>query len=123
MSGFLSAHRAVLDRAVETIRSRGYWSAYPEVPSGKIYGETAKADAEAAFKALLGKPFELDQPDDAGRVGEERSPYGFPLGITYPAANPDTLVAAAEGWAQASVEDRVGVCLEILARLNRQSFL
>jgi phenylacetic acid degradation protein paaN len=127
MSGFLSAHRAVLDRAVETIRSRGYWSAYPEVPSGKIYGETAKADAEAAFKALLGQPFELDQPDDAGRVGEERSPYGFPLGVTYPAARPGTLVAAAEaageGWARASVEDRVGVCLEILARLNRQSFL
>ena len=70
MSGFFAAHRAMLDRAVETIHSRGYWSAFPEAPSGRIYGETAKADAEAAFKALLGKPFELDQPDDAGLVGE-----------------------------------------------------
>jgi phenylacetic acid degradation protein paaN len=129
MSGFFAAHRAMLDRAVETIRSRGYWSAFPETPSGRIYGETAKADAEAAFQALLGKPFELGpaHPADAGRVGEESSPYGFPLGITYPATKPETLAAAArvagERWAAAGVEERAGVCLEILARLNRQSFL
>jgi phenylacetic acid degradation protein paaN len=129
MSGFFAAHRAMLDRAVETIHSRGYWSAFPEAPSGRIYGETAKADAEAAFEALLGKPFELGpgHPADAGRVGEESSPYGFPLGIAYPAARVSGLAAAAriagERWAAAGIEERVGVCLEILARLNRQSFL
>lgn len=127
MSRFFETHRELLERAVAAARSRGYWSAYPEAPSGKIYGETAKADGEAAFKAALDKPFELDQPADAGSVGEERSPWGFALGVTYPAAKPETLIAAAqaagEGWAAASVEDRVGVCLEILHRLNRQSFL
>ncbi|MFN3658008.1 MAG: phenylacetic acid degradation protein PaaN [Pseudolabrys sp.] len=123
---FFEAHRALLDRAVAACRARTYWSAYPEVASGKIYGETAKADGEAAFKALLGKPFELNQPGDK-RTGNETSPFGPKLGITYPTASADTLIEASrkagETWAAASIEDRVGVCLEILQRINRQSFL
>lgn len=126
MSRFFEAHRALLERAVEACRARTYWSAFPESASGKIYGETAKADGEAAFKALLGKPFDLDQPSER-RVGQEISPYGVTLGITYPSATADTLIAASqragEAWAQTSVEDRVGVCLEVLHRVNRQSFL
>ncbi len=123
---FFEAHRAMLERAVSTCRSRTYWSAFPEAASGKIYGETAKADGEAAFKAMLGKPFELDQPAQ-GRAGKETSPYGIALGITYPTGSADSFVEASrkagEGWAAASIEDRVGVCLEILQRINRQSFL
>ena len=126
MSRFFEAHRALLDRAVEACRARTYWSAYSESASGKIYGETAKADGEVAFKALLGKPFDLDQPSER-RVGHEVSPYGVTLGITYPAAPADALIAASQragqAWAKASIEDRVGVCLEILHRVNRQSFL
>jgi len=123
---FFEAHRARLEQAVGACRARVYWSAYPEVASGKIYGETAKADGEAAFKALLGKPFDLGE--SGGRhVGREVSPYGMPLGITYPAMDPDALIErsmkAGNGWARASIEDRVGVCLEIVDRLNKQSFL
>jgi phenylacetic acid degradation protein paaN len=124
--GFFEAHRALLDQAVSACRTRGYWSAFPEIASGKTYGETAKADAETAFKAMLGKPFELDQPQEK-RVGRETSPYGMALGITYPAAPVATLLrassAAGEKWGRASIEDRVGVCLEFLQRLNKQSFL
>ncbi len=58
---FFKKHAQLLARAEQAILDRTYWSAYSEIPSGKIYGETAKADAEAAFKALLNKPFELDQ--------------------------------------------------------------
>lgn len=120
------AHRALLDQAVNACRTRAYWSAFPEVASGKIYGETAKADGEAAFKAILGKPFDLGQPGGA-QVGKEVSPYGMALGTTYAAADVDTIVNASlkagEGWGQASIEDRVGVCLEIVSRINKQSFL
>jgi phenylacetic acid degradation protein paaN len=123
---FFEAHRARLEQAVGACRARVYWSAYPEVASGKIYGETAKADGEAAFKALLGKPFDLGE-SGGRRVGREVSPYGMPLGITYPAMDPDALIErsmkAGDGWARASIEDRVGVCLEIVDRLNKQSFL
>ena len=123
---FFEAHRAQLEQAVNACRTRSYWSAYPEIASGKIYGETAKADGEAAFKALLGKPFDLG--DGGGRqVGREVSPFGLSLGIRYPASDPETLIEssikAGQSWARASIEDRVGVCIEMVKRLNAQSFL
>ncbi|MDN3710950.1 phenylacetic acid degradation protein PaaN [Paracoccus cavernae] len=101
--------------------------ALPEIPSGKIYGESAKSDAEAAFAALQGEAFALpDHPENA-RIGAEISPWGPALAISYPAAPVDDLVAASlaasSAWAEAAIETRVGICLEILARLNRQSFL
>ncbi|MAB01080.1 MAG: phenylacetic acid degradation protein PaaN [Stappia sp.] len=127
MAAFFDKHKATLDKAVETIHGRGYWSAYPEMPSGKIYGETAKADQEDAFKALLGKPFELDQPTTGDRVGHEVSPFGLDLAVTYPATTPDLAVAAAreamKGWSSASADARAGVLLELLSRINAQSFL
>jgi len=123
---FFEAHRALLDNAVNACRTRTYWSAFPEVASGKIYGESAKADGEAAFKAMLGKPFELGQPSTS-QVGKEVSPYGLTLGTTYPTADIDSIINASlkagESWGQASIEDRVGVCLEIVTRINKQSFL
>ena len=119
-------HQKTIEAAVVAIRSRTYWSAYPEIPSGKIYGETAKADGQAAFEARLNKPFALDQPGTVGQVGGEVSPYlGKPLGITYPQADINVLLKAAKAavpaWRDAGVEARVGVCLEILSRLNKRS--
>ncbi len=126
MTAFYETHRALLEQALEAIASRGYWSAFPESPSKRIYGETAPQDGETAFKDLLEKPFDLDQPGAETRVGAERSPYGFDLGITYPKATVEQLVsasqAAAPGWAAATPEERTGVCLEILQRVNRRSF-
>jgi phenylacetic acid degradation protein paaN len=126
VADFFAAHRETLDTALEAIASRGYWSPYPEMPSGKIYGETAKDDGEAAFKARLNARFEMDQPSDGRWVGAETSPYGFDLGIQYPGAEIDQLIAASEAarpsWSQASLEQRTGVALEVLARLNKRSF-
>lgn len=120
-------HRKTLDNACNAIRERGYWSAYPEIPSGKIYGESAKDDGLAAFQARLNKPFDIEgQPGDVGRVGDERSPYGPVLGVKYPRSDLDALLRASQtaltSWRLASIETRVGVCLEILHRLNKRSF-
>lgn len=130
MPGLFEKHRAMLDKAIAAAATRTYWSAYPEAPSGKIYGETAKADAEAAFTAMRGKPFDLGQKasQKANRmVGQEKSPWGFDLGITYAAPGVDELIArataASKRWTAASIDERAGVCLEILHRINRQSFL
>lgn len=125
MRDLFGEHKAVLDQALDALASRGYWSAYPEVPSGKIYGETARADAERWFQDQLGKPFALVHPGN-GRAGGERSPYGIELGISYPRAGVEELIAAAkaagQGWAAATPDVRAGVCLEMLHRLNRRSF-
>jgi hypothetical protein len=34
-------HRATLEGALGAIATRSYWSAFPEMPSPKLYGETA----------------------------------------------------------------------------------
>src|SRR5437773_11291886 len=119
-------HQKLLELAVSAIRARTYWSAYPEIPSGKIYGENAKAEGQAAFEARLGKSFQIDQPGTSGLVGGEVSPYGKPLGISYPKVDLNLLLTAAKvaipAWRDAGVETRVGTCLEILARLNKRSF-
>ncbi|AGT08250.1 phenylacetic acid degradation protein PaaN [Paracoccus aminophilus] len=127
MSALFDRHRPMLVSAQTALSDRGFWTPFPEIPSGKIYGETAKADAEAAFAALQGKPFDLPGHPETTRLGAEVSPWGPALGITYPAASAEALIAAsaaaAGAWAASSVETRTGICLEILTRLNAQSFL
>ncbi|MCZ6836283.1 MAG: phenylacetic acid degradation protein PaaN [Planctomycetota bacterium] len=121
-------HREKLQDAVEAIRKRSHWSAYPEIPSGKIYGENAKKEGFEAYQNRLNQAFSIDQPGTGGgeTIGGETSPYGPELGVTYPKPDLDQLIPAAtlamQGWKKASAEQRVGVCLEILDRLNKKSF-
>ena len=126
-SPLFEKHRATLDRAVTAIADRGYWSPYPESASPKVYGEGTAEAGKAAFDALLHQRFPLTQPATTGPIGAEKSPYGIPLGITYPKADIEGLLAAIEaakvGWRKAGPEVWVGVCLEILDRINKQSFL
>ena len=119
-------HEAMLDRALAAIETRGYWTPFAETPSPKVYGETANADGEAAFRTHLDKTFELDQPSTGETVGKERSPFGMALDIRYPQADPDALIQAAvdaqAAWRAAGPQAWVGVSLEILSRINRASF-
>jgi phenylacetic acid degradation protein paaN len=119
-------HADTLDKALTAIAERSYWSAYPESPSPKVYGETAAADGEAAFRAYLGADFPLDQPGTTDRVATESSPFGLPLDVRYPHPDVDALLAAATAalpaWRDAGPQTRVGVCLEILARLHANVF-
>ncbi|GFH36500.1 phenylacetic acid degradation protein PaaN [Streptomyces pacificus] len=116
-------HRPTLDRALEAIRSREYWSPHPEHP--KAYGETGAADGLAAYRALLGNRFELDQPGTDGWTGPEVSPYGPELGIEYPHPDLDVLLPAMRAgmadWRDAGAERRALVCLEILSRISART--
>ncbi len=129
MTDFAARHRPLIERALQAIAERAYWSPYPESPSPKVYGETAKADQEAAYKALLGKPFVLTgHPDGGAPVGGETSPYGPSLGVTYPTPKKlrdlvDASLKAGQAWGDASPDARAGVLAEIIDRLNKQSFL
>ncbi len=130
VSAYIDQHRATLERALQAISARSYWSAYPEhlkaYGEGGVPGSLGAAEGKAAFEAALGKPFALEEPGDpAVQVGAERSPYGFDLGITYPAVDVDGVLLAAQAampaWRDAGAELRAGVCLEILARINARS--
>ncbi len=123
---FFDRHKQLLDQATQAIQTRGYWSPFPEMPSPKVYGETANDDGKKAFEERLHKPFALDQPGTVGQVGKEDSPFGVALDITYPKADLATLFPAiqkaAAGWRNAGPEAWAGVALETLARLNKLSF-
>ena len=122
----LEKHRATLDGALNAIATRGYWSAYNEMPSPKAYGETAADDGKNAFAAHLGIRFALDQPGLTGWHGGEQSPYGIDLGVSYPVCDIDALIDAGQSamfnWQKIGADGRTGICLEILDRLNKQSF-
>ncbi|CAM5576150.1 Phenylacetic acid degradation protein PaaN OS=Streptomyces alboniger OX=132473 GN=paaN PE=4 SV=1 [Streptomyces alboniger] len=122
----LAKHRPTLDQALETIRTRAYWSPHPEHP--KAYGENGSlslSEGKAAFDALQGTRFELDQPGTDDWVGGEVSPYGPELGITYPHPDIDTLLpamrAGMRAWRDAGAQTRAVVCLEILARISART--
>ncbi|GLZ86582.1 oxidoreductase [Metapseudomonas resinovorans] len=116
-------HRGTLERAVQAISERGYWSPFPE--SLKQYPEESVKGAQAAFEALLGQHFVLAGPQSVGRAGAERSPYGFDLNVSYDQYDADALLsrqqAALPAWRDAGPKARVGACLEILQRLNALS--
>ena len=119
-------HRETLDRALAAIAERAYWSAFPESPSPRVYGEGSAERGRAAFESYLGKPFPTDQPGTGSWVGAERSPYGIDLGVGYPEPDPEALVAAARrampAWRDAGPEARALACAEIVKRVNERSF-
>jgi len=124
---FFARHADLLHKAAERTADRGYWTPYPETPSASAYGTDAAEQGEAAFRALLDRHFPLDGHPTTGTVrATEVSPYGFPLGVSYPHLVPEVAVAtagaAATAWRGAGPDTRAGVAAEILARLNAASF-
>jgi phenylacetic acid degradation protein paaN len=120
----VARHRPTLDAALAAIRTREFFSHFPE--QSKAYPKEAAESARAWFEAVRGTRFPLDQPGTDGDTGAERSPYGFDLGITYPHADLDALLpamaAGMTAWRDAGPEVRAAVCIEILTELNELSF-
>ncbi len=117
----------VLDDALKALAERSYYSRYPESPSPRVYGESAAPDGLAAYEARLGKPFEgLAGAFDGESVGDEVSPYGPRLGVSYPHLDVDAAMQAAtaaiRGWRDAGARKRATVLIEALDALNAQSF-
>ncbi len=127
MSAFYQKHLATLQKAIDACDKRYSWTAYPESPSSKIWGQEKPAAGKANFESMLGTDYPLEQPGEVGRTGAEVSPYtGDPLGISYPKMDVDELYCAVEKampqWRDALPETRIGLCLEILDRCAGQLF-
>lgn len=125
MSLLYEQHHELLEAARLACQRREAWSPYPEMPERYPDAEAAQARGRAAFEAHRQRGrFVLDQPGIVDWIGEEVSPYTRqPLGIVYPQSDLDTLMASAEvampAWAQASIETRLGVLMEVLQTLYR----
>src|SRR5262249_46854220 len=104
-AALVAKHAERLDAALAAIAARGYWSASPESPGPRGYGEGTAETGKAAFEGHLGKRFPLGQPGADGWVGDETSPYGADLGVTYEHLSADALIGAATaalpGWRSA----------------------
>ena len=126
MTSLFEKHEELLKNAVNATQNRGYWSAFKEQPSPKIYGETADADGKNAVLSYFSKEFDLGQPGKVGVSNTEKSPYGVEMNIGYPVCNTQILIDAAkkaqEEWRKIGPKARIGVCLEILDRINQKSF-
>ncbi|GAB3074636.1 phenylacetic acid degradation protein PaaN [Pedococcus soli] len=124
----VAKHADVLEQATAALAARSYFSRYPESPSPRVYGESAAADGQAAYESLLDKAFGAlgAVATDGSWVGEETSPYGPALGITYPHLDLDAAIAAAQEalpvWRDAGARTRAAVCVEVIEGINRRSF-
>ena len=126
MTNLFQKHQNTLNQAIEAIHNRGYWSPYKEQPSPKIYGETADEDGKKAVSAYFSTLFDLGQPGKIGVANTEKSPYGVSVDIAYSVCDINALVDAAKkaqkSWQEIGPKGRVGICLEILDRINKRSF-
>lgn len=120
----VARHRPTLDAALAAIRTREFFTHFPE--QIKAYPQESAEAGKAWFDAALGGRFPLEQAGTDGYVGGEHSPYGFELGISYPHADIDVLLpamaAGLPAWRDAGAEVRAAVCIEILTQLNTLSF-
>ena len=94
-------------------------------PRVKIHGDAVDLGL-AVFQALgLNCPFEIDQPGIITHAASvEVSPYTQePLGIAYPKVDLDALYEgiqeALPAWRDAGVRTRIGICMEMVERLNK----
>ncbi len=121
-------HLNLLETAIEANQQRGFYSAFPEHPSPKVYGETADEDGKKAFEGHIANDFSFPQQANTHDwIGEEVSPYTQEkLGVRYPFFEPDSLISAAqssfESWAALDIETRVGLLSESLERISKRFF-
>ena len=109
----LATHRERLDDALTAIHGRGYYSAFPESPSPRVYGETAAADGKSAFEAHLGTTYAVETPGSAARSSPSSRRTGSRMDVSYPRTVEDgldeLLAAAQQGiadWRRAGIDAR-----------------
>lgn len=120
-----TAHEGTLEAAIKANAERTFHAHWPEAPSGKIYGETANDEALTRFQSQLNSRFDRLGDSDSW-IGEEVSPYGFSLGISYPAFDVEALVsrasAAQTAWQSLASTDRASILIEALERGAKSFF-
>ncbi|NLJ53323.1 MAG: phenylacetic acid degradation protein PaaN [Intrasporangiaceae bacterium] len=126
LSELVQRHESVLSEAAAALADRSFFTHYPDSPSPRVQGEGAAEAGLTAYQGRLDAPFDLDQPTTGESVGDEVSPYGPVLGVSYPRLDIDAALADARAamrpWRDAGPRARAAVCVEIVDRLHRRSF-
>lgn len=120
------AMNSILHDAQQALKSRLYFSAYPENP--KAYPEDWNELGKTAFSKQLNENFtELDSNDSTGWIGTEVSPYmQVGLGVHYPQFTVETLIskanAAKTAWTSLSPQNRANILVEMLDAVRERFF-
>lgn len=122
-------HKNVVEQAIDSVHKREYFAQYPEMPSPKVYGETAEGEQKAIFEGQINNFFSrIMQSSDSKLVCEESSPYtGKSLSISYPACSNANgyiqhAMSAAPDWMRTDVQTRAGILVEALERMKDAFF-
>lgn len=115
-----------ISQAIQALRERTYFSAYPENP--KAYSEESHETGKATFQKQLSNPYVgLDETGATGKFGEEISPYMLVgLGVEYPVFTTDFLVdqsqMAQNQWKKISPLERANILVEMLDKVSDRFF-
>ena len=118
-------HQSILDEALEALRTRQFFSPYPEHP--KAYAKELDAQGKEAFGRLLNENFsQLNQEADEW-IGEEVSPlWQYGIGVRYPSISAESYIAnsqqATASWSSISLDTRAGILIETLERVRARFF-
>lgn len=126
MQNLIDKYQSILEKAVEAIHSRAFYSNYPEIPSGKIYGETANDDGLEAYKKQVGNVFSLLQNGE-NTASSEISPFTKEkLNISYPTSSVETYVnnakSIAKAWRKISPLERSVILIDALEGVKNRFF-
>jgi phenylacetic acid degradation protein paaN len=117
-------HKALLNKAIEAISDRNFYSPYPEHP--KAYDAELNEAGRNTFSSRMNHNFEeLGSAADSW-VGDEVSPFmQTGIGMKYPQISTEALIENAQAariWKNISVEDRAGILIESLERVKKRFF-
>lgn len=119
-------HKDSLEKAISATQSRNFYAHHPEHPGA--YGAESAEKGKVDFDNSLNHPFtQLLQSGTTATSGSEVSPYtAKTLGISYPTASVDTLIAnaqvAQERWRKTTPKERAGLLIETLERVKARYF-
>lgn len=108
------------------MKSRGYYTPYPESP--KAYAEDGDAKAKAYISSIMNNNFtELSANGAQEWTGEEISPYlQTGIGVKYPSFPVTDYLARAKqaqkAWGKTNPEQRAGILAEALDRIKGRFF-
>lgn len=119
-------HHELINDSIAALKTRGYYTPYPETP--KAYAEDGDAKARSFISSTMNSNFsELMQGETSEWIGEEVSPYlQMGIGVKYPSYGIAHYITSAKKaqkqWGAVSIEDRAGLLIEALEKIKARFF-
>jgi phenylacetic acid degradation protein paaN len=121
-------YQPLIGDTIKSINQGFFFNHYSELPTDKIYAENSIEEGYQKFKSIINRKFEgLRQAMPDSWEGDEESPFfRQKLNVLYPTFDLTTLIERARNefhvWRKIPPEDRAGLLLESLERIEKRFF-